>query len=106
MKITDELRKWAHGPDEGDDWLDRIDEFCDRIDAAHRSALEKLAAQVLISRDGNAYADTFAFSHHHAPTVEDVLREFADEVQRCCDTQDTIAEYAEKLQLRKAVGHE
>jgi hypothetical protein len=38
--------------------------------------------------------------HHHAPTVEDVLREFADEVQRCCDTADTIAEYAAKLQLR------
>lgn len=32
---------------------------------------------VLISRDGNGYADTFAFTHYHAPTVEDVLREFA-----------------------------
>lgn len=32
---------------------------------------------VLISRDGSGYADTFAFAHHHAPTVEDVLREFA-----------------------------
>ena len=32
---------------------------------------------VLISRDGNGYADTFAFTHHHEPTVEDVLREFA-----------------------------
>ena len=32
----------------------------------------------LISRDGNGYADTFAFAHHHAPTVEDVLREFAE----------------------------
>jgi hypothetical protein len=31
---------------------------------------------VLISRDGNGYADTFAFTHH-APTVEDVLLEFA-----------------------------
>ena len=33
---------------------------------------------VLISRDGNGYVDTFAFTHHHEPTVEDVLREFAD----------------------------
>ena len=32
---------------------------------------------VLISRDGNGYADTFAFAHH-APTVEDVLRKFAE----------------------------
>ncbi len=31
---------------------------------------------VLISRDGNGYADTFAFTHHHAPTVEDVLRDW------------------------------
>jgi hypothetical protein len=31
---------------------------------------------VIISRDGNGYADTFAFTHHK-PTVEDVLREFA-----------------------------
>lgn len=39
--------------------------------------------------------------HYHKPTVEDVLREFGDEVQRCCDTEDTIAEYAKKLQLRE-----
>lgn len=32
---------------------------------------------VIVSRDGNAYADCAAFTHHHAPTVEDVLREFA-----------------------------
>ena len=32
---------------------------------------------VLISRDGSGYADTFAFAHH-APTVEDVLRKFAE----------------------------
>ena len=35
--------------------------------------------------------------HYHKPTVEDVLREFGDEVQRCCDTEDAIAEYAAKL---------
>ena len=31
------------------------------------------------------------------PTVEDVLREFGDKARRCCDTEDTIAEYAKKL---------
>ena len=35
--------------------------------------------------------------HYHALTIEDVLREFGDEVQRCCDTENTIAEYAAKL---------
>ena len=37
--------------------------------------------------------------HYHAPKVDDVLREFADKVRRCCDTADTIAEYAAKLRL-------
>ena len=60
---------------------------------------------VLISRDGNGYADTFAFTHHHAPTVEDALREFAEKV---IDSQipgmhptyeEAIAECAAKLRL-------
>lgn len=48
-----------------------------------------------------AYLDPDAsiYRHHHAPTVEDVLRELVDEVQRCCDTQDTIAEFAARLRL-------
>ena len=69
---------------------------------------------VIVSRDGNAYADTFAFTHHHEPTVEDVLREFAEKMNenmgmytgeaidadewRDADRQ-TIAEYASKLRL-------
>jgi len=59
---------------------------------------------VLISRDGNGYADTFAFTHHK-PTVEDVLREMAD---RCYADEDEprdrdaiVAEYAGKLRLAK-----
>jgi hypothetical protein len=36
-------------------------------------------------------------THYHKPTVEDVLREFGDEVRQCCDTEDTIAEYAARL---------
>ena len=35
--------------------------------------------------------------HVKPRTIEDVLREFADEVERCCDTTDTIAEYAEEI---------
>jgi hypothetical protein len=42
--------------------------------------------------------------HHHEPTVEDVLREFADRVcnsghQWGLDAADTIAEYAQRLRL-------
>ena len=63
---------------------------------------------VLISRDGGVYAGMFAFEHHHAPTVEDVLREFTDEVwNRCCEgatasdsgIDGLVAEYATKLRL-------
>ena len=40
--------------------------------------------------------------HHHAPTVEDVLREFVDalDIDRCDDPDATIAEFAAKLALR------
>ena len=67
---------------------------------------------VLISRGGSGYADTLAFAHRHAPTVEDVLREFTDEVwNRCCEgatasdsgIDELVAECAAKLRL---VGEE
>lgn len=49
-------------------------------------------------RDDDGYTWFNArFLRHHKPTIEDVLREMIDEVQRCCDTEDTIAEYAAKL---------
>lgn len=63
---------------------------------------------VIVSRDGNAYTDTFAFTHHHALTVEDVLFEFArfwsdEELTDIEHLQphaaQTIAEYAAKLRL-------
>ena len=59
---------------------------------------------VLISRDGNGYADTYAFVHRK-PTVEDVLREFAEKIT---DSQipgvhptyeESIAEYSAKFRL-------
>ena len=43
-----------------------------------------------------------AYRHHHAPTVEDVLLEFAKTYGECADAanwQDIIAEYAAKLRL-------
>lgn len=60
---------------------------------------------VLISRDGNGYADTFAFTHHHALTVEDVLREFVTEFNRddseLCDGE-IIERFAAKLRLKES----
>ena len=60
---------------------------------------------VLISRDGNAYADTHAFTHHHAPTVEDVLRQFLGECESAANLgydevpQEVFDDYATKLRL-------
>ena len=62
---------------------------------------------VLISRDGNGYADTFAFAHHHAPTVEDVLRQViacannGTHVHGALDTEQIVAEFAAKLMLKE-----
>ena len=53
--------------------------------------------------------DVVRYRHYHAPTVEDVLREFTDEVwNRCCEgatasdsgIDGLVAEYAAKLTLR------
>lgn len=60
---------------------------------------------VLISRDGNGYADTFAFTHHHERTVEDVLEEYARRHDLCIqfgyvgeDTPDRLRrEYADEI---------
>lgn len=63
---------------------------------------------VIVSRDGNAYADTFAFTHHKQTTVEDVLEEMYDALEDARipnggekrTYEEIIAEYAAKLQLR------
>ena len=59
---------------------------------------------VIVSRDGNAYADTSAFAHHKPPTVEDVMVEFATDWESAQDGEDKAAvlkEYAAKLQLKE-----
>ena len=48
-------------------------------------------------RDGAWCTSASDKTHYHKPTIEEILREFGDEVQRCCDTENTIAEYAAKL---------
>lgn len=57
---------------------------------------------IFVAAVGMSYKDMLLWNtedcrHYHKPTVEDVLREFSDEVHRCCDTEDTISEYAEKI---------
>lgn len=82
---------------------DRLDGYGKTIDVVE--IRNGRSGWVVISRDGNGYADTFAFTHHRPPTVEDILREFAERVGDglhtigAMDTQVIIAEYAAKLRL-------
>lgn len=55
---------------------------------------------VLISRDGNGYADTFAFVHHHEPTVDELLDQLDGLRGNGADYEDVVtraSEIAEKL---------
>ena len=64
---------------------------------------------VIVSRDGNAYDDTFAFTHHKPPTVEDVLWEFLRDFDEWRGYSGPISEapsspidkYIERLQLKE-----
>ena len=59
--------------------------------------------------DGSELADWTGAStkrHHHVPTVEDELLEFADRYAECADEanwQDIVADFAQRLQLREDV---
>lgn len=58
----------------------------------------------IIDEYGKSYACCDAFLHHHDPTVEDVLREFAGTLASAennwgSDVNDAIAKYAAKLRL-------
>lgn len=124
-------RGWSNGYDEGfasaDDWLgqhedamaehgwvrlpvdadgevirvgDELDGYGKTIEVVEMRCGR--SGWVLISRDGGGYADTFAFSHHHAPTVEDVLREMLDawgELPSNATNEAIVAEYAKRLTL-------
>ena len=103
-EIRDEIREWCKWCDEHSAARDSLYKLEGRIDAemvelpkdrdgvpihvedtldGYGKTIEVVEMRygrsgwVLISRDGNGYADCAAFTHHHAPTVEDVLREFA-----------------------------
>lgn len=149
VSITDDLREWCVDRVFMGNGYAEVLGIADRIDAAHRSALEKLASQVdesedgwvrlpvdadgvtirigdrlsgynktievvelrygrsgwvIISRDGNGYVDTAAFTHH-APTVDDVLRQFAREIDADAYgiTDAKVAEFAAKLRLAEGV---
>ena len=84
-------------------------EWCD---SGETLTVEGIGRDALFYIDGENAGWTAARNkrHHHEPTVEDVLREFTDEVwNRCCEgatasdsgIDELVAECAAKLQLRE-----
>ena len=57
----------------------------------------------IVYRDlGDSVRDTYALSHHHEPTVEDVLREFGEwylHAKGGCDEDGIVADFAKRLRL-------
>ena len=132
-KISDELREWINGntiihvtelraiadridaetvelPKDADDEYIHIGDVMEWCASGETLTVEGIGSDVLFYIDGENAEWTAARNkrHHHEPTVEDVLREFADRVcnsghQWGLDAADTIAEYAAKLRLAEGV---
>ena len=129
-KISDELREWGYGfcgdtydvvtaiadridsemvelPKDKDGEYIHIGDVMEWCDSGETLTVEGIGSDVLFYIDGeNAeWAAARNKRHHHEPTVEDVLREFAEKV---IDSQipsvhptyeEAITEYAAKLRL-------
>lgn len=93
-------------PVDGDGEYIHIGDVMEWCDSGETLTVEGIGRDVLFYIDGENAEWTAARNkrHYHEPTVEDVLREFADRVcnsghQWGLDAADTIAEYAAKLRL-------
>lgn len=107
--IVEDLEKagWVKLPLDADGIPIRIGDVMEWPDTSTAEVVGIGDGTFFYVEDGEDAADWSSASdkiHHHAPTVEDVLREFADRVcnsghQWGLDAADTIAEYAAKLRL-------
>ena len=98
---------WVRGPLDADGEMWRRGDMSD----SNWGVIEGIAYEngrwLISGHDMSApWVPADSIRHYHAPTVEDVLREFAERVcnsghQWGLDASDTIAEYAAKLQLRE-----
>lgn len=90
-----ELPKDAHG-----EYI-HIGDVMEWCDSGETLTVEGIGSDVLFYIDGENAEWTAARNkrHHHAPTVEDVLREFAFQVGQSATDDGIVAEYAAKLRL-------
>ena len=99
MSITDELMEWNGVPIRVGDVL---------TDGEYTFVVDELAtfgngSWSIRNEDGNAWK-ACDVTHHHEPTVKDVLRKMAidwEYTQDCEDREAVLEEYATKLRLVK-----
>ena len=115
IDMTDESMAehgWVRLPKDADGVTIRIGDELDSLEALHPDVPARFKVQDMFYYGNGkwhlrAYPATYKpekCRHHHAPTVEDVLREFALKAAgRECMTMrnDLVDEYAAKLQLRE-----
>lgn len=106
---------WIRLPKDADGEYINIHD-CVEVDDGKRVRVDAIAPNAVYwwEGDGCHWCQSFMVSHYHAPTVEDVLREFAHvgihiaakhgleagEIDLYAD-EEAIAEYAAKLQLKE-----
>ena len=100
---------WIRLPKDADGEYIHIGDVMEWCDSGETLTVEGIGSDVLFYIDGeNAEWTAARNKRHHAPTVEDVLREFTDEVwNRCCEgatasdsgIDELVAECAAKLRL-------
>ena len=108
MQFTDEQQRFIDEhyqllPVDADGVPIHVGDVMEWCDSGETLTVEGIGRDVLFYIDGGNAEWTAARNkrHRHAPTVEDVLREFVDalDIDRCEDFNATIAEYAAKLRL-------
>lgn len=89
---------WVKGPLDADGEMWHSGDMC----ASRWGVIEGIAYEngkwYVKGHDTSApWVPADSIRHHHEPTVEDVLWEFANKVQTCFDSVDTITEYADRI---------
>lgn len=117
IDMTDESMAehgWVRLPKDADGEYIHIGDELDYLEALHTDVPARFKVQDMFYYGNGkwhlrAYPATYEpekCRHHHAPTVEDVLLEFADLVRKervelATISDNAITEYASKLQLRE-----
>ena len=85
---------------------DKVTQVSDRPTPVLGITYHKSTPPSICIERGDLWIDADTLHHYKSPTVEDILREFADlvreeQVERAQISDEAIAEFAERLQLKE-----